>query len=492
MKQPFVYEINTRCWMRDLSARLGRDITLGTVPDAGLERLRRLGFTHIWLMGVWPTGPRSRAVALADTELCSVLTSLLPDWKEEDIAGSPFAIANYTVSPGLGGEQELEAFRKKLRAFGMRLLLDYVPNHLGLDHPWVVERPDLFVQAPAQAPETFYCKSESGGRWLAHGKDPNFVAWADTVQLDVRRSDTRACMIETLKSVATRCDGVRCDMAMLLLNDVFARTWGHFPCPESEIEGEFWAEAISAVKKTQPEFLFLGEVYWDLEARLQSLGFDYTYDKRPYDYLVYHDVAGVHRHLLSVTRDFIRRSAHFLENHDELRAASIFTLPEHRAAALLSFGLPGLRLAHEGQLTGARIKTPVQLSRRPCEPPQPQIEAFYERLLTSLEYSAVGRGKFEILRPHPAWPDNSTDHNFVAVQWQSQPDSFDLVVVNLAPHRSQCFVSLTVEGLAQRNWQMKDLLGEEEHQRYGDDLQNQGLYLDLPDHGAQLFHFTPL
>src|SRR6185437_15420611 len=470
----------------------GSDIPLGAVPDSEFERLKRLGFTHIWLMGVWPTGPRSRAVALADTELRSELANLLPDWKEEDIAGSPFAVADYAVSPELGGERELKKFHKKLHACGMRLLLDFVPNHFGLDHPWVVERPELFVQAPARAPETFYCKSEAGGCWLAHGKDPNFAAWADTVQLDVRRSDTRACLIETLKSVAARCDGVRCDMSMLLLNDVFTRTWEHFPCPESEIEREFWADAISAVKKTQPEFLFLGEVYWDLEARLQSLGFDYTYDKRLYDYLVYRDLAGVHRHLLGVAPGFVGRNAHFLENHDEPRAASILALPEHRAAALLSFGLPGLRLAHEGQLTGARIKTSVQLSRRPCEPRQPQVEAFYERLLASLESSAVGRGKFEILRPHLAWPDNPTDRNFLVVQWQSQPGSFDLVVVNLAPHRSQCFVSLTVEGLAQRDWQMKDLLGEEEHQRYGDDLQNQGLYLDLPDHGAQIFHFTPL
>jgi hypothetical protein len=492
MKQPFVYEINTRCWMRDLSARLGRDIPLGAVPDSEFDRWRRLGFTHVWLMGVWPTGPRSRAVALEDAKLRSALTDLLPDWKEEEIAGSPFAVANYDVSPDLGDERELKTFRKKLHARGMRLLLDFVPNHLGLDHPWVIERPELLVQAPAQAPETFYCKSEAGGHWLAHGKDPNFAAWIDTVQLDFRRSDTRACMIETLKSVAAQCDGVRCDMAMLLLNDVFTKTWEQFPCSVAAVEREFWGDAIQAVKKMQPAFLFLGEVYWDLEARLQSLGFDYTYDKRLYDYLVYREPAEARRHLLGVTPDFICRSAHFLENHDEPRIASVLSLPEHRAAALLSFGLPGLRLAHEGQLTGARIKTPVQLSRRPRETPQSRIEALYQQLLVSLESGAVGRGKSEILRPHPAWPDNPTDRNFVAIQWQSQPDSFDLVVVNLAPHRSQCFVSLTIEGLAQRNWRMKDLMGDEEHERFGDDLQNQGLYLDLPDHGAQLFHFTPL
>ncbi|PYK62601.1 MAG: alpha-amylase, partial [Verrucomicrobia bacterium] len=171
---------------------------------------------------------------------------------------------------------------------------------------------------------------------------------------------------------------------------------------------------------------------------------------------------------------------------------SILSLPEHRAAALLTLGLPGMRLVHYGQMTGARIKLPVQLRRRPPEPLRLEIETFYQRLLALLKTSAVGRGKSDLLRPRPAWPDNPTAQNFVVVQWQSQPDCFDLLVVNLAPHRSQCFVSLTVDGLTRRNWLLKDLLGHEEHQRFGDDLQNQGLYLDVDGHGAQLFHFAPV
>ena len=492
MPYPLVYEINTRCWMRELSAQLGRRITLGSVPDSEFERWQHLHFTHVWLMGTWPTGPRSRAAAWADPTLRRAIADTLPDWRDEDFGGSPFAIADYTVARELGGEHELKKFRKKLHGHGLRLLLDFVPNHLGLDHSWVVERPELLVQRPDHAPETFFAETKSGSRWLAHGKDPNFHAWIDTAQLDYRRAETRAGMIELLQSVTMRCDGVRCDMAMLLLNEVFARTWSSFPPAPAAIESEFWLDAIQSVKRSQSDFLFLGEVYWDLEARLQSLGFDYTYDKRLYDYLVYRNPAEVQRHLSSVTPEFVRQSAHFLENHDEPRIASILALPEHRAAALLTFGLPGLRLFHEGQLAGARTGTPIHLTRRPPEPAQPEIERFYHRLLAALKSSAVGRGTGEILTQRPAWPDNPTAQNFVVVQWQSQPDCFDLVVVNLAGHRAQCLAPLTVEGLARRNWRMKDLLGDEEYQRYGDDLQNQGLYLDLPAHGAQLFHFTPV
>jgi hypothetical protein len=493
--QPLVYEINTRCWLRELGAQLGGSTDrpgLESVPDSEFERWRDLGFSHLWLMGVWKTGPRSRAVALADPSLRRSLADALSDWKEEDFAGSPFAVADYTVAHELGGELGLKKFRKKLHDHGLRLLLDFVPNHVGLDHSWIVQRPDLFVQVRDSAPETFLAETNAGARWLAHGKDPNFPAWNDTAQLDYRRADAQAAMIETLQSIATRCDGVRCDMAMLLLNEVFARTWEKFPCPAAAIQREFWSDAIQVVKKSQPDFLLLGEVYWDLEARLQSLGFDYTYDKRLYDYLAYRNPAEVQRHLFGVTPEFISASAHFLENHDEPRIASILPPPEHRAAALLTLGLPGLRLLHDGQLSGAEIKIPVHLARRPAEPAQPEIAAFYRQLLTSLKSTAVGLGKGEIVKLRVAWPENPTAQYFVVVQWQAQPDCFDLAVVNLAPHRSQCFVALTVEGLAQSNWRMKDLLGSEEHQRFGDDLQKQGLYLDLPEYGAQLFHFVPL
>jgi glycosidase len=488
---PLVYEINTRCWLRSLSARSSHPVTLASVPESEFTRWRDLGFTHVWLLGVWPTGPRSRAAAMADPALRRALAETLPDWTEADFAGSPFAIADYTVAPELGGEAGLKEFRAKLHTHQLRLLLDFVPNHLGLDHPWVVEKPDLFVQAANDAPESFLAETRSGPRRLAHGKDPNFFAWVDTAQLDYRRLDTRSAMVRLLESVAPRCDGVRCDMAMLLVNEVFDRTWEKFPGSAPSSEGEFWAEAIQAVRKSQPDFLFLGEVYWDMEARLQGLGFDYTYDKRLYDYLVYRNHADVQRHLLALTPEFIAASAHFLENHDEARVASILSLPEHRAAALVTLALPGLRLLHDGQLDGARIKTPVHLAVRPAEPARPDIAAFYEDLLAALKPGPVGRGTAELLKPRVAWPDNATAQNFVAVQWQTAPDTFTLAVANLAPHRGQCFVPLTVKDLAKRNWVLKDRLGTEEHQRYGDDLQEQGLYLDLPEHGAQLFHFVP-
>jgi hypothetical protein len=300
-------------------------------------------------------------------------------------------------------------------------------------------------------------------------------------------------MTGLLESVARRCDGVRCDMAMLLINDVFARTWQSFPLANHQsAAAEFWSEAIASVKHAHPDFRFLAEAYWGLENRLQQLGFDYTYDKTLYDALVARDGLGVQRHLLSMHPEALAASAHFLENHDEPRIAARLSPQEHRAAALLILGLPGLRFLHEGQLSGARLKLPVQLARRPEEPAQTDIAAIYRQILSALPHSTVGRGKSQLLEPRMAWPHNPTVQNFVIVQWQTQGPEFDLVVVNLAPHRSQCYAPLTIPCLAQHNWSIRDLLGPEQYTRSGDDLQNQGLYLDLPDHGAQLFHFQPV
>ena len=202
--------------------------------------------------------------------------------------------------------------------------------------------------------------------------------------------------------------------------------------------------------------------------------------------------ADTQRHVLDASPEFVSAGAHFLENHDEERIASRLNLAEHRAAALLVLGLPGMRFLHEGQLAGAQIHVPVQLSHRPPEPVSADIAAWYERLLAALRESAVGHGEGKLRRPRPAWPDNPTAQNFVLVQWQSRPRQFDLVVVNLASHRSQCYAPLSLDGLADCNWTMRDILGPERYERFGNDLQTQGLYLDVPPHAAQLFRFEPM
>jgi hypothetical protein len=484
MTHPLLLETNTRCRLRSLSEAAGQTVTLANVPEAEFQQWQDLGLTHIWLMGVWPTGPRSRATCLASPELRARLQELLPNSSVDDLAGSPYAIAGYTVPDALGGEAGLKLFRERLNARGIKLVLDFIANHVGLDHHWVSERPELFVQSAVEAPGTFPQPSAARPRWLAHGRDPYFPPWNDTVQIDYRRPETRAAMLEQLRSIARQCDGVRCDLAMLQLNDVFAKTWAGFPAPPAPAPlPEFWAGAISAVKSAHPGFLFLAEAYWGLESRLQSLGFDYTYDKRVYDFLVERRGADLRNRLLESAPGFLSASAHFLENHDEPRITGVLSPAEHRAAALLTLGLPGMRMLYEGQLDGRRLCVPVQFARWPDEPPDAQIRSMYQQLFAAFANSAVGRGEWKIL---------GTDaENVVIVQWQNSPAQFDLVVVNLAATPARCRVRPDVRELSAHEWQIRDALKGEGFPAGSCEFKAGELLLDLPAHAAQLLHFAP-
>lgn len=489
MDHPLVYEINTRCWLRELSERQGRSIQLGNIPDEMFHRWRQNGFTHVWLMGVWTTGPRSRECYLSLPETSRQLQEVLPDWGERDVAGSPYAIAEYRVPDSLGGDAGLATFREQLHGHGLRLLLDFVPNHVGLDHRWAVERPELFVHGPTPVPDAWQLETRHGPRWIAHGKDPYFPAWVDTLQLDLRRVDTRDALVSELRSVANRCDGVRCDMAMLLLNEVFERNWSAFPIEAPHTTTEFWSEAIRAAGR--PGLLFLAEAYWDLEEKLQSLGFDYTYDKRVTDHLVERRPFELSRHLQAKGQAFIGRSVHFLENHDEPRIAGRLTPAEHRAAAWLAFSLPGARLLHDGQLTGCRTRTPVQWTRRPAEAPDNEIARLYEELLEALSRSFVGRGRGEVLRTLAEGQNNATAENIVMVRWESSSpggDAFDLIAVNLSPHQSQGRVPLQ-PGSSGR-WRFTDLLNGPDNATPPEATPGGELAIALPAHGVRLWRVS--
>ena len=494
MKHPLLIEINTRCWLHELPLLGGRECTLASVPDWVLGEWAETGLTHVWLMGVWTTGPRSRSRALSNPALRDLFSRALPGWSEQDVVGSPYAIAAYELPEVLGGIDGLQTFRRQLHRHGLKLVLDFVPNHVGLDHPWVVSNPDYFVQSPPDHPYAFRCETRLGTRWLVHGKDPHFQPWDDTVQLDYRQAAVRSAMQAELLRIAGFCDGVRCDMAMLLLREVSERNWQDFPPAESGSpgpEGEFWSDAIAGVRARHPGLLFLAEVYWGLEARLQELGFDYTYDKCLTDVLLSGGAVEVVRHLQSKPGSFICRSAHFIENHDEERVAALLDPGAHRAAALVALGLPGLRLLHDGQMAGATLRTPVQLGRRMPTPVNPVVHAMYARLLAALRTAGVGEGEGRVLQTQPAWADNPTWENLVVIRWGAPDPSFALVVVNLAKHRSQCRVSLDPLPAGPTGWELVDLLGVERWRRTSSELRSPGLFLDVVSHGAQLFLFQP-
>lgn len=484
---PSLYQINTRVWLTDLSRKIGRPATLDDIPDSELDHLAEMGFDWVWFLSVWQTGLAGQQVSRSTQAWLKEFEETLSDLQEKDIEGSGFAITGYSVHKRLGGDLALGRLRERLRERNLKLMLDFVPNHTGLDHPWVEQHPEYYIRGTkedlATTPANWaWANRKSGELILAHGRDPYFPGWPDTFQLNYGNPDTQEAMIGELISIAGQCDGVRCDMAMLVLPEVFERTWNIPSKP-------FWPRAVAAVHERVPNFCFMAEVYWDLEWTLQQQGFNYTYDKRLYDRLRAAHAKPIREHL-QADLDYQNKMARFLENHDEPRAANTFSPDVHKAAASITFLSPGLRFFHQGQFEGRKKRISPHLSRGPEEPVDQNLSEFYDQLLAVLRMPVARNGQWQLLECVPAWEGNSTWNSFVVCSWKGQHEERLLVPVNYSDTRSQCYVRLPFSDLAGRKWQLQDLLSNTVYERDGNDLLSHGLYLDEPPWKAIVFNLT--
>ena len=485
-RYPSLYQVNTRVWLTELTQQLGRAATLDDIPNAELDRLADLGFDWIWFLSVWKNSLASRAVSRRNAAWRHEFEETLPDLKEDDIGGSGFAIEDYSAAPALGGNAALKRLRQRLNQRGLRLMLDFVPNHMGLAHPWLHEHADYFIAGTeddlARAPQN-YCRGPetTNDLILAYGRDPYFPGWPDTLQLNYANPALQTAMIGELSKIAGLCDGVRCDMAMLLLPDVFERTWDMGSEP-------FWNRAIDEVRHQFPQFLLMAEVYWDREWELQQQGFDYTYDKRLYDRLHGGQIQSVREHLLAGL-DFQDKLARFLENHDEPRAAATFPLAQHRAAAVVTYLTPGLRFFHQGQFTGRRKRISPHLARRPAETADQELAEFYAKLLEIVRQPAFREGRWQLLECGPAWEGNGTSSSLIAWLWTHNADQ-RLVVVNLGSPQAQCRITIPLTELEGHPVLLTDLLSGAKYERTGQELVEQGLFVDLSAWEAHVFELT--
>ena len=481
-RYPSLFQINTRVWLTDLSRVLGRRATLDDIPDDELDRLASLGFDWIWMLSVWQTGAAGRDVSRSNKEWRKEFEETLGDLREEDIAGSGFAITGYTVSQLLGGDAALARLRERLRNRGLRLMLDFVPNHTALDHPWVESHPEYYISGTKadleQEPQN-YTKLKGTDRILAYGRDPYFSGWPDTLQLDYSNPSTQQAMMDELLRISGQCDGVRCDMAMLVLPDIFERTWGRRPDP-------FWSRIIGLVRNRVPAFCFMAEVYWDLEWKMQQQGFNYAYDKRLYDRLREGHARPIREHFLA-DPDYQDKLSRFLENHDEPRAAATFDRKIHEAAAVITFLSPGLRFFHQGQFEGRKKRISPHLIRAPLEDVDEELKQFYDRLLYALRLEALREGQWQLLECAPAWEGNPTADGFIAFAWTHASESHLLVAVNYAANQGQCYVPLPFQEFAGHTVAFNDLMSPACYLRAGSDVVSRGLYLDLPEWGYHVF-----
>ncbi len=475
-----VYELNARTWRTEHAQELGREITLDDLDYSFLDHLVESGFTWLYLFSVWQTGPLALAAACADESLIRQLRATLSDFSPTDIAAGATAIATYRVADELGGDEALVRLRNRARECGLSLMLDFIPNHVGLDHPWARERPELLVQGEA------HLLNAAPGHWVrlhgrvfAHGRDPNFAPWRDTIQLDYANPATHDAMIAQAVSIAGRCDGLRCEEAMLLLPDVYQSTWRRSMAP-------FWRRCIDEVRAQHPGTLFLAEVYWNREYELQQQGFDFTYDKVLYDRLLIGDAESIRGHLRAKL-DFQNHCVRFLENDDEQRAAATFASPDHHRGALFLAGMvPGMLLCHFGQEDGRRIHSPHRCHRRAAEEGSEAHRRAYRELLRLLSEPARHDGAWQLLEPR-----DDSGRDLVGCLWTHPGYHSLLLVVNVGWRPVNGTIDATA--IATRDAQFQDFLaGGNPFTVTADDLRRDGVRVDLPPWGARVYRIMSL
>jgi Alpha amylase, catalytic domain len=481
---PHLYEINAWAWLEKLSARLGRLVKLGDVPDAEWDAIGGRGFDIVWFMGIWQHSAEARRIELADPANQPLFDRVLPGWKPEDVIGSPYSIAQYIPDPRIGTWDSLDGVREKLRSRGIAVFLDFVGNHTALDHPWTRQHPEFYVQGTEedfQRDHASFYKAEGSKRTvvLALGKDPYFPAWDDVAQLNHFSMNMRAALIGELRKIAAHCDGVRCDMAMLQFNDVFERVWGERVRDIRPPDTEFWADVHAAF----PDLILLAEAYWGTQQRLLDLGFSFVYDKDLYDAVRYQRMPDVHARLAEGVA-YQQHLARFLENHDEDRCAMAFG-PERLVSVETFMGtLPGMRFYQESEIEGAKIHLPVALRRVADEPPNEASVAFFEKLLRITKQETFHKGLWHLL-PISSEGDD-TSGNLVAYEWRLEK-LWKVIVVNLTGAASQGRISFGERTPPADEYVFHDELDDIRYPRSGEEIRHRGLFVRREALQAHLF-----
>jgi len=470
-------------WLSDLGRKYGKSIDLSSVPPPEWDAIAVYGFDAVWFMGVWERSPLGGAIANQNKSLLEDFRHALPDFRAHDNVGSPYCVRRYIVDKNFGGTKGLAAARRELSKRGMKLILDFIPNHVSPDHPWVTKHPEYFVRGSTDDvkndPSSYM---DIGGNVFACGRDPYFPAWPDVLQLNAFNRGLCSAAIKTVSSIAQQCDGIRCDMAMLLMSTVFEHTWGIRAGQRPATE--YWVDVITEIKKRHPGFIFIAEAYWDLEWELQQQGFDFCYDKKLYDRLEHGNAESVRLHLCA---DLVYQNKllRFIENHDEPRAAATFLSAKGRAAAITMATLPGIKLFHEGQFEGRKVRSPVFLGRRPVEDADADLSSFYTKLLEAINRPVFREGEWKLC-DCAGWPDNESFRNLVSWCWLNGEERY-LIVVNLSDSRSQSMIHISWGDLGGRTWKLLDAISGTTYERDGNDLSSSGLYVDLEPWGYHLF-----
>ena len=481
-------ELNTRQWLHTSHQKTSPDFRLVDIPTEEWIQFAKSGFDYLWLMGVWETDPPDDQL-FVKKKLSEEFNDALPDWQISDYVSSPYGIKIYDMNPVLGQTKDLLEVKDALHGSGLKLILDFVPNHFGRTTPLLKQNPDYFIYSSQKPTVDAIFYEVVADKWFFHGKDPYFDPWIDTIQLNYYENATRKLMIDILLKIAPFCDAIRCDMAMLILSDVIEKTWGWYLHENDFLrpETEFWKEAISEVKKQFPDFIFIAEAYWDLEWTLQQLVFDYTYDKRLYDRLKGSSVDDLRSHL-TADLNYQSKLVRFVENHDEPRAVTVFGKEKSLAAATIIGTLPGVRMYHYGQLEGNKIKYSLFLNRLQKESVDTDIQTYYHKLLTFSRHHELQEGVWQQLVGYSVNGSDISYQNILAWLWKlGSANELSLVIINYSSEVSQARIKIPDLMTIQQSLILVDEANVQMYERDVKEINELGLYIKLAPYQVHLF-----
>ena len=465
---PILYEISTRPWLYELSQKYGKSITkIKDIPTTEFDNLKKSGIEIVWMMGVWKLGTYG-----LEFDRKQDYSGVLPDWTKDDVIGSPYSITEYECNPDIGTNDDLVWLRKQINSRGMKLMLDFVPNHSAVDAPTASSNPKLYMRAPpGKTDPSRY--TDSG---IAYGKDPYFSPWLDVIQWNYWEAETIQFMKQNLLTVLKYADGARCDMAHLILNDVFGQTWKEEldAWSYSKPSNEFWEVAIKEAKSKYPNAILLAEVYedWEIE-KLNQLGFDYCYDKALLDKLE-GSAQDVNDYIHYKGESFYGHVAHFVENHDENRVVYNMqgNLEKAKAAGTIAATLGGMIFFNHGQWSGLKNKLDVHLRNH------------YKKLMQIIADSAFKGPNYYFV--YNISGDKELD--FIGYI-REVDDAHYLVVVNYASTYGCAEVPIyNMEGSGMKN--VKEMFSGIEYSVDADIMRNVGLTVCLNGYQAQIFKYN--
>jgi len=396
---------STYVWLAQLSKQYGRRIgRLDEIPDEELATLARRGLNSLWLIGVWERSRASKTIK----QLCG----------NQDAVASAYSLFDYTIAEDLGGEAAYTNLRDRAYRHGVRLASDMVPNHMGIDSPWVIEHPEWFISRqdtpyPAygfngpdlshdgrveikiedhyfeqsDAAVVFRRRDRASGetRYIYHGNDGTSFPWNDTAQLDYLNPAVREQVIQTILHVARLFPVIRFDAAMTLAKRHFHRLW--FPGPgasgaipsraeygmsQAEFDRcmpqEFWREVVDRVAAEVPGTLLLAEAFWLMEGYfVRTLGMHRVYNSAFMNMMRDEENAkyrSVIKNTLEFDPDIMKRYVNFMSNPDERTAIDQFGKGDKCfGVAALMATLPGLPMFGHGQIEGFTEKYGMEYQR---------------------------------------------------------------------------------------------------------------------------------